>query len=247
MHHFFVKKENIHDLKVYFDQADYVHITKVLRLKADEKVSVSDGEFFYTVNLVQLVNEVSGEIVATKPVDTESPLHTILVQGIAKGEKMDYIIQKATELGVNEIIPVETAFCVVKLDEHKKTERAQRWQKIANEAAKQSKRGKVPKVHVPCSWPNVFSLLSEDALKILLWESEENTHLNEILEMHQQKKNLVLFIGPEGGLAPEEVHFAVQNGAVSVGLGRRILRTETAGMAVLAITQYILGDLGGTQ
>ena len=245
MHHFFVKRDNIRDQEVRFDQTDYVHITKVLRLKADEKVSVSDGEFFYTVALVQLMNEVTGKIVASKPVDSESPLHTILVQGIAKGEKMDYIIQKATELGVSEIIPVETSFCVVKLDDRKRTERAERWQKIANEAAKQCKRGKVPKIHLPCSWRDVFSKLPNEALKLVLWESEENTLLNQVLKLHSQKKILVLFIGPEGGLAPEEVNFAMQNNALSVSLGKRILRTETAGMTVLAIAQYVLGDLGG--
>lgn len=244
MHHFFINKNNIIDAQIIFEQRDFQHMTKVLRLRKGEIVSASDGTYFYSVSLTELENEVRGKILNQQPAISESPLHTILVQGIAKGEKMDVIVQKATELGVSEIIPVETTYCIVKLDNKKKQDRTERWQKIALEASKQSKRTLVPRVHTPLTLREAFAILPQDSLKLILWESENKQSLKEILE-NTKTNSIVLIIGPEGGLSEEEVALAKKFGIISVSLGKRILRTETAGMSALAIVQFALGDLGG--
>lgn len=245
MHHFFIDKNSIVGSEIVFSERDRLHMKRVLRLRPGEKVSASDGDFFYTVLLTSTDEDVRGNIVLKEPSQAESPLYSILIQGIAKGEKMDFIVQKATELGISEIIPVETTFCVVKLDDRKRQERTERWQNIAYEAAKQSKRAVVPRVHAPVGWKEVFNVLPPACTKIVLWENEVKQGLKAALKEIKLNTPVALFIGPEGGFSSEESAYAVEKGAVSVSLGKRILRTETAGSAAIAILQFALGDLGG--
>lgn len=245
MHHFFIDKNNISGSEMIFPAQDYVHMTKVLRLKLGEKVSATDGINNYIVSINFIGEEVKGEIIATEPATVESPIRTIVVQALAKGEKMDFIIQKVTELGANEILPVESMFSIVKLDNKKKKERTERWQKIAYEAAKQSKRAIVPHVEMPMTLEEAFRKLPTDALKIVLWESEDTVGLANLYNASNNITQVALIIGPEGGFSEEEIILAQRYGIKSVSLGKRILRTETAGIAALAITQFVLGDLGG--
>jgi len=182
----------------------------------------------------------------SREVPGEPALKVILVQGLPKGDKFDLIIEKSTELGVSVILPVRSRRTVVNLEAAKVEKRLARWQRIAQEAAKQYGRAVVPRVEPLRDFAQVVMELSPHGLALIPWEEEKNRSLKEVIA---QSKGLTgpvtVFIGPEGGFEEEEVMLARQRGANPVSLGPRILRTETAGVAVLAILMYQLGDLGG--
>jgi 16S rRNA (uracil1498-N3)-methyltransferase len=226
--------------------ADAKHIGKVLRLKAGDHIAVvTKTGTEYEVVLEQIeANTVTGHIVAERNNTSEPPVHVILVQGLPKGDKLELIIQKCTELGIAEIWPVTTERSVVRLEEKKANERKERWQRIAEEAAKQCKRQRIPKIASLQSWEKVLKNLPHNAQGILLWESEINTRFKNVLSTISTDNPVFLFVGPEGGLTDTEVAAAHEKNVQAVTLGPRILRTETAGLAALAIIMYQLGDLG---
>ncbi len=175
------------------------------------------------------------------PSPTESSLEIILLQALPEKERMELIIQKATELGVSAILPFQSQRSISLKEREAKQKKAHRWQYIALKAVQQSRRGKVPYVGECRMFQEVLWDCKEDGIKILLWE-KEGENLKRVLRQHPAQKIYVI-IGPEGGFTEEEVKRARENGFIPVKLGQRILRTETAAIALVAILQYELGDL----
>ncbi len=168
----------------------------------------------------------------------------ILAQGLPKGDKMELIIQKAVEIGVSEICPVTLTNCVVRLDEAKAQKKVQRWQKIAEEAAKQSKRDIVPKIMEPLTLSQLIKQYQDIDLKLVAYEVEEKNGLRSVLSQDLSVGSILVLIGPEGGITKEEWLLAQSGGLKSVSLGKRILRTETAAISLLAAIAYATGNLG---
>jgi 16S rRNA (uracil1498-N3)-methyltransferase len=179
---------------------------------------------------------------------TDSPEPAVavwLAQSLPKGDKMDLIVQKAVELGVQGIFPLQTAHCIVRYEPAKQTEKLRRWQKISQEAAGQSGRGIVPVVGPFLTWQQLFERVTPQTQLLILYEAERNQGLRRILTQ-QPGKDWIVVIGPEGGLSEDEVRRAEACGALLAGLGPRVLRAETAGLAALSVIMYQYGDLGGS-
>lgn len=174
----------------------------------------------------------------------ESNLYINIVQGLPKSDKMEFIIQKGTELGVKEFTPLALKRCIVKLDSKDETKKTERWQKVAEVAAKQSGRDIIPKVNNVFNINSISGLLKDYDLVLVAYENEENNGLKSELKNITKDSKVAIIIGPEGGLEETEVEILKQNGAKIVTLGKRILRTETVAMVVTSILMYELGDLG---
>lgn len=246
MHRFFVDKENIQDDKIMVIGDDVKHIKNVLRLMEGDIISLCDKlGTDYTAEISDLSKEkIICRILKRKVSETEPPIEVILYQGIPKSTKMDLIIQKNTELGVSKIIPVITDRTVVKIQDRKKEEKKlERWNKVTEEAAKQSKRGIVPEVYQILTFEEMLKALKNDGLIIVPYENEENIGIKEVLKSETSKK-INIVIGPEGGFEQKEIESLKAIGSKIVSLGPRILRTETAGFITSAIVLYELGDLG---
>lgn len=237
------------DVAVVIAGEDAHHIARVLRLGPGERIVVvaaPEREALAEITDVA-AGRVRARILAVRSARREPPVFVRLVQSVAKGEKMDYIVQKSTELGVGEIVPVVSERSVVRLDRARGEERAQRWQKIAREAAQQSGRTVVPRVLPPM--PFAAALPARPAagdLALILYEGESGRGLQAVLASSQATVSgaVTIYVGPEGGFADGEVAAAASAGCVPVSLGPRILRAETAGPAALAMILYHLGDLG---
>jgi len=223
------------------------HITRVLRLGPGAGVTLLDGCGNQYAGVIEKTDKgsVRCRVLKQGPAGGEPPVRVVLVQGIAKGERMDYVIQKGTELGAAAYLPVYCRRSVVRLDGKKEATRRERWQRIALEAAKQCGRGVVPLVHEPADWGQVLSAIPTGALVLVPWEEEMSRSLKKELKGRPRPKEVYILIGPEGGLEKHEVDQACERGAIPVTLGPRILRTETAGPAVIAMVLYQWGDLGG--
>lgn len=247
MRRFFVAPEAVQDDTVQFDAELARHMGKVLRLSAGEQVTVCTGDG--TAYLVELTafskDAVTGRILEQLQDLRETDIELVLYQGMPKGDKLELIIQKCTELGVSSVIPVETGRSVVHLDSSKAGKKLERWQKIAQEASQQSKRVQVPTVGPYYSWKQFLQHLSEqNGLTIVFWEDEQTQSLKALLRSQETKpKRVNLVVGPEGGLSEEEVEQLRALGAVSASLGKRILRTETAGMAGISMIMYEFDEL----
>ncbi|SDC73830.1 MULTISPECIES: 16S rRNA (uracil(1498)-N(3))-methyltransferase [unclassified Candidatus Frackibacter] len=248
MHHFFVEPKNIVDEQIRITGSDVRHITKALRLQPDDKISVADGQGQkYIIKIVETSEEVViGEIQDEFVAQVEPEVKVTLLQGLPKSKKMDLIVQKCTELGIDQVIPMETKRSVVKLKPSKAKRRQKRWQKIAEEAAKQSGRATIPKVGELKDFIDLEEIITDYDLVLIPWEDEDSDGLkNNLQNLDLNPEKILLVIGPEGGFASEEVDKAKELGAKSVTLGPRILRTETAGLAALSMILYEAGDLGG--
>ncbi len=176
------------------------------------------------------------------PFSTESPLEVILLQALPEKEKMEWIIQKTTELGVCTIVPFKSLKSISLEEREAKQKKAHRWQEIATRAVRQSRRARVPRVEKYCSFVEALAYCREEGLKMLLWEKGGQS-LKNILKTFLPRR-IYLMVGPEGGFAEEEVGWAKRDGFIPIKLGERILRTETAAISLVAILQYELGDLG---
>ena len=248
MYQFFVEPNqiNLQDKKVIILGSDVNHIKNVLRMKPGEELSVSNGQDGreYRCGIVELSEEcVICELRFIKEDNVELPSGIYLFQGLPKSDKMEWIIQKAVELGVREVIPVATKRCVVKLDEKKAASKTARWQGIAEAAAKQSKRGIVPTVSNVMGFREAIRKASDMDVRLIPYELAEGMErTREIFEALQPGQDVAIFIGPEGGFEESEIQYARENGVEPITLGKRILRTETAGMTVLAWLGYILED-----
>ena len=224
----------------------YRHMARVLRLKEGSEVQLTDtgGRQFHGV-----IEEVGAKSLtvrigtARSAPEPEGGLRVTLYQGLPKGEKLDLILQKCTELGVSEVVTFDAERSIVKLRGERSASRLGRCEKIVQEAARQSGRRSAPKVVIGGSLEAVLREAGH-AVKLLLWEGEQTVRLRQTLEAHPLPESVAIVVGPEGGLSPDEVEQAVACGFTPVSLGRRILRTETAGLAMLAILQFQWGDMG---
>lgn len=255
MHRFYVPKAKImeelnHKCQAVIDGEEFQHLSRVLRLSAGESVLVFDGEGCEYPGVILSSGKAEAVVSLGEPLfcPRESPLEVWLVQGIPKGEKMEQIIQKTTELGVRGIIPLKTERSVVKLEGKKEAERQKRWQKVALEAAKQCRRAFVPRVLLPSSLEDFLQGLPPRRHLFVPWE-EGGCSLKKVL--HEQAAQsagealpVYLLIGPEGGLTQQEVAKMQSQGGIPITLGPRILRTETAGLAALSAIMFAWGDWG---
>ena len=251
MRRFFIEAENIKKDKVTIRGEEVRHIVQVLRLKEKDRIKVFTGQGReYLTEIIQVSKkEVIGKILKESRLDTEPPIEITLVQGLPKSDKMDFIVQKVTELGVKRIIPVITQRTIIRLDKEKAKVRRIRWQRIALEASKQSSRAIIPEVREVIPFIQALNNLNRESLNLIPWEEETSTSLKEVLKRHTSHiphptSHITVFIGPEGGFTSEEVEAAKEKGAVPVSLGPRLLRTETAGLVTLAMILYELGDMG---
>ncbi len=248
MDRFFVNKNNI-DLEkntCIIDGEDVKHITKVLRYREGEKIEICDGEDNeYIGEIISMSKEeVNLNIIDKRNIKREANLKVRIYQGMPKGPKMEYILQKLTEVGTDEITLVDTKRSVAKIDNKKEDKKFERWERIIYEAAKQSKRGKIPKLKGILSFKEALEDMQRNEYNICPYEDEKNTPLvKEIRGLNIE--SIGIFIGPEGGIAEEEIDALKENGSKIVTLGPRILRTETASTIASALVQYELGDLGG--
>ena len=245
MHRFFAEPGNIGEKEIVITGADVNHIRNVLRMRTDEEVLIADGQGAeYRCKLIELSeNEVRAQILWKLDGNAELSSEVTLFQGLPKSDKMDLIVQKCVELGVDRIVPVSTKRAVVKLDAKKEQTRLKRWNTISESAAKQSGRGVIPEVSGVMS----FGKALEEAKKldVLLIPYERAEHMAEtrrVMGSIQPGQSVGIFIGPEGGFEESEVEEAVAAGAKAITLGKRILRTETAGLAVMAMLSYLLEE-----
>jgi 16S rRNA (uracil1498-N3)-methyltransferase len=248
MHRFFIAPENIKGHKVFIDAEEARHIEKVLRLKAGDMIMLFDGSGHeYQVRLEGKESEVLiGHIIHSDFRDSEPNLKLYLAQGMAKGEKMDTIIQKVTEIGVKAVYPISCQRSVLHLQGEKADKRVQRWQTIAREACKQCRRNVIPQVMPVINFSSLLQMIGNKPA-IMLYENEEKIGLKTLLQDRLKDtggQELFLLIGPEGGFSTQEVEAACQQGVYTASLGPRILRTETAGLAAASVILYEYGDLG---
>lgn len=246
MYQFFVQPHQIVDKKVYITGKDVNHIKNVLRMKIGEEVAISNGEDGkeYRCAIEAFYDEqIELELRFVKEDALELPCKVYLFQGLPKNDKMELIIQKSVELGVHEIIPVSTKRAVVKLDEKKAKQKLQRWQGISEAAAKQSKRGIIPNVHEVLTFKQALDYAKDMDVKMIPYELAEGIGATrELIARIKSGQSVAVFIGPEGGFAEEEIEAAKELFITPVSLGKRILRTETAGMTVLAFLLYQLEE-----
>ena len=245
MHRFFIDKKDIKMDSIIITGEDVQHITKVLRLKIDDVIVLCDGE---GVDYYAAIKDMDKHIVKTKILrkeytNTEPTIKVVLYQGIPKGAKMDTIVQKCIELGVNRIVPVVNARNVVKLsDEQNIRKKIERWQRIAIEAAKQSRRGIIPIIDRPKEFKDALEEAATLDLAIMPYEMDQNNPLKDAIH-GKNIREIGIFIGPEGGYENFEVMEALNKGVITVTLGPRILRTETAGIAVLSCLMYEFDEM----
>lgn len=240
MHRFFIKKQDIFENRIIISGEDVKHISKVLRLKHGDRIVLCDGEGTDYLAAVESMNKDSiGTIILGKEASKGEPdINVVLYQGIPKAAKMDIIIQKCTEMGIKRIVPTFTVRTVVRFESEKdERKKVERWTKIAEEAAKQSGRGIIPVIDMPVTLPQAIMDAAGLDLVIIPYELETGLPVKEVLRK-AKARSIGFFIGPEGGFEPSEVERAKDIGAVPVSLGRRILRTETAGIAVLTSIMY---------
>ena len=245
MQKFFVEANQIENNKIIIIGDDVKHISNVLRMKIDEEVQIGNKETLE--NYIAKIFEINKENIILKVVEkldssTESNVNIDLYQGLPKADKMEWIIQKTTEIGINKIIPVDMQRCVVKLDEKDAKKKIDRWQKVAEGAAKQSKRDKIPKIENKIKLKEVENRIKEYDIFLIEYEEEKENKLKEQIKniAKKQNYNIGVLIGPEGGLDIKEVEELKEKGAKTVTLGKRILRTETAPIVIISNILYEL-------
>ena len=245
---FFVKQEQIKENEIIIVGQDVNHIKKVLRAKIGDELQVcnsQNGENFLC-EIQDLENEnIICKIKEKIKKQVESNVEVTIFQGLPKADKMEFIIQKAVELGVYDITPVEMKRCVVKLNEKDKIKKVERWKKISEVAAKQSGRDIIPQINNVTNIKNIYELIPKYDIVIVAYENEKNRTLKEQLKQIKEivktdKIKIGIVIGPEGGLEKNDVEQLENNGAKIVTLGKRILRTETVALNVLSIIMYEL-------
>jgi len=244
MYQFFVEPSQIQDKKIIITGSDVNHMKNVLRMKVGEEIAVRNGVDGkeYRCGIEEFAqDQVICSLRFVKEEGVELPSKIYLFQGIPKADKMELIVQKAVELGVYEVIPVAVKRCVVKLDEKKARAKVNRWQGIAEAAAKQSKRGVVPAVKDPMTMKEAAAYARGMDVKLIPYElAEDMVHTKRIVEAIRPGESVAVFIGPEGGFEESEISEALAAGIEPITLGKRILRTETAGLVVLSWLMYQL-------
>ena len=245
MRRFFLNEPLTDSLEIKGDDAQ--HIMRVLRMKVGDNIIIVGQGGFAGIAEIQVCNPDRVGVVLKEVIqeNKEPPIRVVLVQALPKGDKMDYIVQKAVEMGVSQIIPMVSEHCVVKYDERKKEERCQRWQKIAVEAAKQCGRILIPEIKPVQKFMDIVKDHEPSMLTMMLYEGRMTEPIKDLFVKHKDCRRCVLLIGPEGGVSKSEVALCRSHNIASVSLGPRILRTETASLAALAVIMYEFGDMGG--
>ncbi|MBR4276867.1 MAG: 16S rRNA (uracil(1498)-N(3))-methyltransferase [Lachnospiraceae bacterium] len=246
MYQFFVDESqiNIDSKRVFIEGPDVNHIKNVLRMKPGEEVNVSngvDGKEYRCAILDMNEAVVNLELRFIKEDGNELPVDVTLYQGLPKADKMELIIQKCVELGVKRIVPVSMKRCVVKLEEKKASSKVSRWQSIAEAAAKQSKRGIIPEIGQVVSFSEAVSDASKSDIMLLPYEMADADAMDKTRAVFNGLKagqKVSVFIGPEGGFDEGEIEMAKKAGMEIITLGKRILRTETAGMMVMSFIVF---------
>ena len=250
MDRFFVDKKNINidNNTCIIEGEDVKHISKVLRCRIGEELEVCDNnnnEYICEITNIDK-NQVELNILEKVDIQRESDLKIKVYQGLPKGPKMEMILQKLTEVGVDEIILVQTKRTVVKVDDKKEDKKLERWERIIYEAAKQSKRGKIPSLRGVLTFKEALADMKENDFNIAPYENEKTKSIKQAIK-GVNINNIGIFVGPEGGFEETEIEAIEDIGGQSVSLGPRILRTETASLVASSIVLYELSDLGGDE
>jgi RNA methyltransferase, rsmE family len=235
MQRYFSKK--IENNRFTLTEEDTYHITKVMRMVKDDKIEVVYQENTYICKIVSLSPLVEAEIVEEIKNNQELKTQVTIVQSLVKEQKMDYILQKTVELGVDKIIPYCASRSVIKINE-KKDKKIERWKSILKEAAEQSKRIKIPEITNPINLSNLVKLSDYD-IKFLCTVNESSQNLKKVLSNMVSGAKILFVIGPEGGFTPEEEKVMMENGFLSISLGNSVLRTETASTFIMSVVRYI--------
>ncbi|ANA81614.1 hypothetical protein PVOR_10924 [Paenibacillus vortex V453] len=255
MQRYFVTPAQFEGDRVEITGDDARHITKVMRGRLGDKLIVSDGvsrEAMVEIESLEAAS-VFAVVIESMEMRNEPRLQVTIAQSLPKGDKMETVIQKCTEIGAVSFAPFLSERTIVQYDAKKEGKRLERWRKIAKEAAEQAHRNRVPSVEQPLSWRNLLAAFSSYDAVCFCYEKEHGSQLRDVLKPFVEQALpesgsqacLLLVVGPEGGFTEEECRAAEDAGAVSVGLGRRILRCETAGMTALACALYESGEMGG--
>ncbi len=242
MPHFFVNKEQIEENSIKITGGDAFHIARSLRMAVGDCVTVSDGEGTeYALRLTKIRDEeCEGEILESSISKCESPAHITLYMAYPKADKLETVIQKAVELGAERIIPFESSRCIKRPKAEKQEKQTARLERIAEEAAKQCGRAKLAKVSSPLSFKEMLKEPGKYSLSLFCYEGEEDCTLKEAVRKIKDGDSVSVIVGSEGGFSPEEAALIKAAGAVSVTLGKRILRCETAPLFVLSALSYEL-------
>ncbi|MCQ2499925.1 MAG: 16S rRNA (uracil(1498)-N(3))-methyltransferase [Lachnospiraceae bacterium] len=243
MYRFFVNADQIQDGTIRIEGEDVNHIRSVLRMRPGEEILISSGdEWEYTCKIASMTTEeVVAEILDAQKPGKELPSRICLFQCLPKGDKMELIIQKAVELGAREIVPVSSKRCVVKLDGKRAVSKVARWNAISESAAKQSKRMLVPEVSEIMTYDQALAYAETMDIRLIPYERAEGmAGTRKVLESITPGQSIGILIGPEGGFEEKEVQKAMEKGFEPITLGKRILRTETAGLTTLSILMYLL-------
>ncbi len=249
MNKFFVTQNQIEDKTIDIIEDDVKHIKNVLRMKTKDKIEICNinNSDNYLCEIIELNKDyVRCKIIQKIEDKKEAGLYLHIFQGIPKAEKMEAIIQKTTEIGVSEITPIIMQRCVTKIDNTNTTKKIQRWQKIAEVAAKQSKRDKIPIINLPVNIKNIYEKLTNYDIVLVAYEEEKENGIKSILNKVNKKENLkiAIIIGPEGGISKEEITELESKNVKIVSLGKRILRTETAPIVLSSIIMYQFDEMG---
>lgn len=247
MYKFFVNNEQIKDNIVKIIGEDVNHIKNVLRLEAGENICICNKETSksFMSKIVELNNnEVRCEVIEEILETTEPNTYIHIFQGLPKADKFEFIIEKCTEIGIKEISPVTMKRTIVKLDEKDKVKKLNRWQKIAEVAAKQSKRDSIVQVNNIINFENVFEKTKDYDILLVAYEEERENTLKKVLSEFKDRNNIkvAVIIGPEGGIDANEISLCKSNNCIPVTLGKRILRTETAPLVISSNILYELED-----
>jgi 16S rRNA (uracil1498-N3)-methyltransferase len=245
MARFFLAKESIQNQRGTIVGEELAHLRRVMRLGPGDRLTVFDDTGWEHEAVIRSLSADRGDIDILRSYrpERESSLQITLALGLIKGEKTDFVVEKATELGVQTLVPFISSYTVPKLNDRKIETRTERWQRIALSAAKQCGRTVVPEILTLCEFQELVKQPWADTLKLLCWEKEGPT-LRQVYETDRDARGILLVIGPEGGFSSEEADKALQAGFRSVHLGRRILRSETAALAALSVVQFLWGDIG---
>ena len=245
MARFFLPRIDIQDDRAAITGSELNHLRRVLRLRPKDQVILFDDAGWEHEGIIRSLGEDRGDIEITRSyqIDNESPLKITLALGLTKGEKMDFVVEKATELGVHTVVPFVSSYTVPKLNEKKVAQRSARWHKIALSAAKQCGRVGIPKISALTEFRDFVQAASRDALRLLFWEKESQQGFSELKDIRLSVGEIVVTIGPEGGFSVPEAALALEHGFKPVRLGPRVLRAETAAVAALSVVQLLWGDL----
>lgn len=246
MQRYFISPEQIKNDKIVILGDDVHHIKNVMRFRLGAKILCADGsDHEYIAEFEKFEDDhIFCQIIETRPVQGESHTHVTIAQSLPKGDKLELILQKGTELGAYRFLPFSSERTVVKLDQRKIEKKVERWQKIVKEAAEQSHRGSIPLVETPVSWKQLMREVESSSASVWIAYEKGGTPLAEALA-ETNNPEIIVMIGPEGGFSEQEVEEAKLAGAIPISLGHRILRTETASLLALSCIFFARNELGG--